>query len=69
MDKRTVKTHASLALAMAGCSSQKETAVARENTKISWGKTRDGKPVELYTLKNAKGAEAQIATYGRTAFR
>jgi len=29
-----------------------------------WGKTGDGKTVEIYTLKNSKGAETQIITYG-----
>lgn len=29
-----------------------------------FGKTADGKSVEIYTLKNSKGAETQIITYG-----
>jgi aldose 1-epimerase len=29
-----------------------------------FGRTRDGQAVEIYTLKNARGAEARIATYG-----
>lgn len=29
-----------------------------------WGKTPDGRDVELYTLKNARGAEARIMNYG-----
>lgn len=32
--------------------------------KESWGQTPDGRAVELYTLNNRRGAEAQIATYG-----
>jgi aldose 1-epimerase len=32
--------------------------------KASWGKTADGKAVEIYTLKNSKGAETRIITYG-----
>jgi aldose 1-epimerase len=32
--------------------------------KAAWGKTSDGEPVEIYTLKNSKGAEARIITYG-----
>jgi len=32
--------------------------------KGSFGKTSDGKTVEIYTLKNSKGAETQIITYG-----
>jgi aldose 1-epimerase len=34
--------------------------------KGSFGKTESGKTVEIYTLKNSKGAEAQIITYGGT---
>jgi aldose 1-epimerase len=32
--------------------------------KGAFGKTADGKAVEIYTLTNSKGAEAQITTYG-----
>jgi aldose 1-epimerase len=34
--------------------------------KESFGKTSDGKPVDLYTLTNSKGAETKIITYGGT---
>lgn len=34
--------------------------------KDSFGKTADGKSVEIYTLKNSQGAEAKIITYGGT---
>jgi len=33
-------------------------------SQASFGKTPDGTPVEIYTLRNAKGAEARIMTYG-----
>lgn len=33
-------------------------------TKADFGKTPDGTPVEIYTLQNARGAEARIMTYG-----
>src|SRR5205807_7263133 len=33
-------------------------------TKSDFGKTPDGKNVELYTLKNDNGMTAKIATYG-----
>lgn len=33
-------------------------------TRESWGTTKAGEAVELYTLVNAKGAKAKIATYG-----
>jgi len=32
--------------------------------KVDFGKTREGMPVELYVLTNAKGAVAKIMTYG-----
>ena len=32
--------------------------------RTSFGKTPDGKTVDLFTLRNAKGSEAQIMTYG-----
>jgi len=34
--------------------------------KGAFGKIADGKTVEIYTLKNSKGAETQIITYGGT---
>src|SRR5260370_37846654 len=49
-----------------GCTSSEEAAVTRKLTSEPWGKTAAGEPVELYTLTNAKGAEARIATYGGT---
>ena len=33
-------------------------------TKQPFGTTPEGKPVDLYTLQNSKGAEARIMTYG-----
>jgi aldose 1-epimerase len=33
-------------------------------TKADFGKTPEGRPVEIYTLHNAQGAEAKIMTYG-----
>lgn len=38
--------------------------MARKLTSEPWGKTSAGEAVELYTLTNAKGAEARITTYG-----
>ena len=35
-------------------------------SKKPFGKTADGKGVEIYTLTNSRGAEAQIITYGGT---
>jgi len=53
-----------LAMALFGCSSREVPAVPAASTKISWGNTPEGQPVELYTLMNAKGSEARIMTYG-----
>src|ERR1019366_10163390 len=30
----------------------------------SWGHTPDGSPVEIYSLRNAKGMEVRVTTYG-----
>src|SRR5512142_403433 len=35
-------------------------------SKAAFGKTADGKPIDIYTLTNAKGVEARIMTYGGT---
>lgn len=37
---------------------------AVEVTKKPWGRTPDGTAVDLFTLRNARGAEATITTYG-----
>lgn len=52
-----------LAVAAAGCASTGSQS-ANSITKSDFGKTPDGQSVELYTLKNTKGAEADIITYG-----
>ena len=68
MDKssaRTLRISALVfAMTLAGCSSQQTPAVPAASTKISWGQSPEGQPVELYTLTNAKGSEARIMTYG-----
>jgi aldose 1-epimerase len=49
---------------LAGCSS-----MPRSNGTIShapFGRTPDGTPVEIYTLRNSSGMEARIMTYGGT---
>src|SRR5438445_4839771 len=48
---------------MAAKSDQKKMAQIQ---KTDWGKTKDGIPVELYTLTNKNGVVAKIATYGAT---
>jgi len=39
-------------------------AVDAQVTKESFGKTADGQQVDLYTLRNTRGAEAKITNYG-----
>jgi aldose 1-epimerase len=38
--------------------------VQANTTSEPWGKTADGKTVELWTLRNANGMEAKVTTYG-----
>jgi aldose 1-epimerase len=42
----------------------KEAGLTRKLTSEPWGKTAVGEPVQLYTLTNAKGADAKITNYG-----
>jgi aldose 1-epimerase len=46
---------------LVGCASMPKTGVVH---KSSFGKTADGTPVEIYTLRNSTGMEATIMTYG-----
>ena len=50
------------ALCLAGCASGPTRTP--NVTKAPFGKTPDGKPVDIYTLRNSKGAEARISNYG-----
>ena len=52
-----------LAVTLVGCETMSPNP-ASTITKADFGKTPDGQPVEIYTLHNAKGAEARIMTYG-----
>jgi aldose 1-epimerase len=47
---------------LVGCVTAK--SPASNTSKKPFGATPDGQPVELYTLRNAQGAEADIMTYG-----
>jgi len=50
------------ALVLAGCASN---APEKDSiTKASFGQMPDGRPVSIFTLRNAKGAEARITDYG-----
>ena len=50
------------ATCLTGCTSVTNTSGTI--TKADFGKTPGGQAVEIYTLRNAKGAEARITTYG-----
>lgn len=52
------------AMVTMNCSSNKEPEASRNISSRVFGKTPAGETVDLYTLKNAKGAEAAISTYG-----
>src|SRR5580698_9839831 len=56
-----------LAASLVGCAtmpSSNQSSQPSSITKADFGTTPDGQPVELYTLRNSKGAEADIMTYG-----
>jgi aldose 1-epimerase len=58
---------AALAVALglgAGCASKKETGEARQVTKQAFGKTADGRDIQLYTLTNKNGMTVAITNYG-----
>ena len=65
--KLSIRT-ASIALFAAmltSCSPRTETSnIGNTGTKTAWGTTPDGQTVELYALRNSKGAEARIMNYG-----
>jgi aldose 1-epimerase len=50
------------AASFVGCTTMSQTT--DDENKKPFGKTPDGTPVELYTLRNSSGMEATIATYG-----
>ena len=50
---------------LTSCSPRTETSnTGNMETKTAWGTTPDGQTVELYALRNSKGAEARIMNYG-----
>lgn len=50
------------ALGLLGCAST--TPAPEQISRQPWGTAPDGAPVDLYTLRNASGAEARICNYG-----
>ena len=59
----TLTAAAMVAACFTGCESMSNTPKGTI-TKADFGKTTEGVPVELYTLRNSKGMEATIMTYG-----
>ena len=59
---KIVMLTAGLAVALlSGCATHNSSSMI---TPASFGKTLDGTPVEIYTLRNANGMTARILTYG-----
>ena len=52
------------AACLVGCAPMSSTNTSSTITKADFGKTTEGQAVEIYTLRNSKGAEARIMTYG-----
>jgi aldose 1-epimerase len=52
------------AVVLFGCSRHPNAVARAKPVQAPWGKTSDRVNVDLYTLANAKGAEARIITYG-----
>jgi aldose 1-epimerase len=50
-----------VAAGLVGCASMPNTGIVH---KARFGKMADGTPVEIYTLRNSRGMEAHILTYG-----
>jgi aldose 1-epimerase len=59
----TVTSLGFFAACLTGCNTMSN-ASKETITKAAFGTTPDGTPVELYTLRNSKGMEAKIMTYG-----
>ena len=59
----TVTTLGIIAAYLTGCHSMSNNSTGTI-TKTAFGRTPDGTAVDLYTLRNAKGMEATIMTYG-----
>lgn len=53
-----------LAASLVGCVSMSSSTAKSSISKAPFGKTPDGTPVEIYTLRNSHGMEATIMTYG-----
>ena len=53
-----------LFMTMAASDPQTGDAPKRGVTRAPFGKTRDNKPVDVYRLVNAPGAEMRVLTYG-----
>ena len=52
------------AACLMGCAAVRNDVAAGHISKKPFGKTADGTPVDLYTLRNVNGVEATICNYG-----
>ncbi len=60
-----VVTVGTVAVLLTGCYTMSKANTPKGTiTKADFGKTQDGQPVEIYTLRNSRGMEAKIMTYG-----
>jgi len=59
----TILAAGACAASLVGCASV-SSPVGGQITREPFGTTKDGKPVDLYTLRNARGVEARIMNYG-----
>ncbi len=55
---------AGAAFLLAGCSRSAQEPSNTNMTRKPFGQTKDAQPVEMFTLRNSKGMEAAILTYG-----
>ena len=60
----TMMSAALCAAALVGCASVSSSPFAGQISNTPFGKTPDGTRVDLYTLRNSKGVEATICSYG-----
>jgi len=49
---------------LAGCATNTHETSTANISRAPFGTTKDGVPVDIYTLRNSKGAEARICNYG-----
>ena len=60
----TLATAGLSAAGLVSCATMSTSHSTSTITKADFGKTPEGQPVEIFTLRNGQGAEARIMTYG-----